>query len=105
VAVAKSSFQTWAKTLATERFHLLCRLAQLIRENTEELARWETLAAGRPIREMHAQVERLSDFYEYFAATARIAEGEVTPFDGPYLNYTLHVPLGVVGLITPWNHP
>jgi acyl-CoA reductase-like NAD-dependent aldehyde dehydrogenase len=105
VAVAKNSFHTWAKTSATERFHLLCRLAQLIRENTEELARWETLATGRPIREMHAQVQRLSDFYEYFAAIARIAEGEVTPFDGPYLNYTRHVPLGVVGLITPWNHP
>jgi acyl-CoA reductase-like NAD-dependent aldehyde dehydrogenase len=54
---------------------------------------------------MAAQVGRLSDFFEYFAAAARTAEGEVTPFAGPYLNYTRHVPLGVVGLITPWNHP
>lgn len=105
VAAAQSALPSWTQTSATERFHLLCRLAQLIRENTEELARWETLATGRPIREMHAQVKRLSDFYEYFAATARTAEGEITPFAGPYLNYTRHVPLGVVGLITPWNHP
>src|SRR6202790_5169714 len=105
VAAAQSAFPTWTQTSATERFHLLCRLAQLIRENSEELARWETLATGRPIREMHAQVKRLSDFYEYFAATARTAEGEITPFAGPYLNYTRRVPLGVVGLITPWNHP
>lgn len=105
VAVAEEALCTWGKSSATERFHLLCRLAQLIKENADELARWETLITGRPIREMYAQVQRLSDFYEYFAATARVAEGEVTPFGGPYLNYTRHVPLGVVGLITPWNHP
>jgi acyl-CoA reductase-like NAD-dependent aldehyde dehydrogenase len=105
VAAAEKAFRTWGKSSATERFHLLCHLAQLIKENADELARWETLITGRPIREMYAQVMRLSDFYEYFAATARVAEGGVTPFDGPYLNYTRHVPLGVVGLITPWNHP
>ena len=54
---------------------------------------------------MAAQVNYLGDFYEYFGSVARTAEGEVTPFGGPYLNYTRHVPLGVVGLITPWNHP
>ena len=105
VAAAQKAFVAWGRTSATERFHLLCRLAALITANADDLARWETLATGRPIREMAAQVGRLSDFFEYFAATARVAEGEVTPFAGPYLNYTRHVPLGVVGLITPWNHP
>ncbi len=105
VAAAQKAFETWGQTSATERFHLLCKVAELINQNSDDLARWETLATGRPIREMAAQVARLSDFFEYFAATARVAEGEVTPFAGPYLNYTRHVPLGVVGLITPWNHP
>jgi acyl-CoA reductase-like NAD-dependent aldehyde dehydrogenase len=105
VEAASKAFQAWGKTSASERFHLLCRLAELIRQNADDLSRWETLATGRPIREMSAQVARLSDFFEYFAATARVAEGEVTPFAGPYLNYTRHVPLGVVSLITPWNHP
>ena len=105
VAAAERAFPAWGRTSATDRFHLLCRLADLIKANAGELSRWETLATGRPIREMAAQVDRLSDFFEYFAATARVAEGEVTPFAGPYLNYTRHVPLGVVGLITPWNHP
>ena len=105
VAVAEEASHTWGKSSPQERFHFLCRLAQLIRENAAELARWETLTTGRPIREMGAQVNYLGDFYEYFAAAARTAEGEVTPFGGPYLNYTRHVPLGVVGLITPWNHP
>lgn len=105
VAAAEKAFRAWGKTSGTERFHLLCRLAELVRANADDLARWETLATGRPIREMAAQVHRLADFFEYFAAAARVAEGEVTPFAGPYLNYTRHVPLGVVGLITPWNHP
>jgi len=105
VAAAACAFRAWGTTPAAERFHRLCRLAQLIRQHAGELARWETLATGRPVREMAAQVGRLSDFFEYFAAAARTAEGEVTPFAGPYLNYTRHVPLGVVGLITPWNHP
>jgi len=105
VAVAEEASSTWGKSSPQERFHLVCRLARLIRENATELARWETLTTGRPIREMSAQVNYLGDFYEYFGAVARTAEGEVTPFGGAYLNYTRHVPLGVVGLITPWNHP
>jgi acyl-CoA reductase-like NAD-dependent aldehyde dehydrogenase len=105
VTAAARAFTGWGRSSATERFHLLCRLAELIKAHADELARWETLATGRPIREMAAQVGRLRDFFEYFAAAARVAEGEVTPFAGPYLNYTRHVPLGVVGLITPWNHP
>ncbi len=105
VAVAQEAAGEWGRRSPQERFRLLCRLAELIREHAQMLARWEVLATGRPIREMYAQVMRLPDFYEYFAAVARTAEGEVTPFGGPYLNYTRHVPLGVVGLITPWNHP
>jgi acyl-CoA reductase-like NAD-dependent aldehyde dehydrogenase len=105
VAAAVRAFPAWGRMPAPDRFHLLCRLAELIRAHADDLARWETLATGRPIREMAAQVGRLGDFFEYFAAAARTSEGEVTPFIGPYLNYTRHVPLGAVGLITPWNHP
>ena len=105
VAAASGALPCWSKTAVADRFHQLCRLAELIRRDSADLAQSETLATGRPIREMAAQIGRLSDFFEYFGAVARIAEGEVTPFAGPYLNYTRHVPLGVVGLITPWNHP
>jgi len=105
VDVATGAARTWGQSSAVERFHLLSRLARRIKKHAKELAHWEVLITGRPIREMSAQVSRLPDFYEYFAATARVAQGEVTPFGGNYLNYTRHVPLGVVGLITPWNHP
>ena len=103
--VAAQAGREWGRSSAEERFHLMNRLAELIRRNAAELSLWETLATGRPIREMRAQIDRLPDFYEYFGAVARVAEGGVTPFTGPYLNYVRHVPLGVVGLITPWNHP
>ena len=105
VAVAAEAGKAWGKSSATERFRLLCGLADLIRENWEELARWETLTTGRPVREMGAQVRYIADFYDYFAAAARTAQGDVIPFSGPYHAYVRYVPLGVVGLITPWNHP
>ncbi|MHB9146159.1 MAG: aldehyde dehydrogenase [Symbiobacteriia bacterium] len=105
VAAAGRAAHAWGQTSGEERFHLMIRLAGLIRENAAELAHWETLATGRAIREMQAQMERLPDFYEYFGAVARTHEGGVTPFTGPYVNYLRYVPLGVVGLITPWNHP
>lgn len=63
------------------------------------------LQTGRALREMNAQLGRLPEWFEYFAALIRVEEGRVTPFKGPYLNYLRSVPLGVVGQITPWNHP
>ena len=54
---------------------------------------------------MNAQLGRLPEWFEYFAALIRVDEGAVTPFKGPYLNYLRRAPLGVVGQITPWNHP
>jgi acyl-CoA reductase-like NAD-dependent aldehyde dehydrogenase len=54
---------------------------------------------------MQAQLARLPEWFRYFGAVARTQEGAVPPFGGAYLNYTRRVPLGVVGLITPWNHP
>lgn len=105
VDVAQEAAKTWGKSSPRERFHLLVRFAQLIRDNAEDLAHWETLTTGRPIREMLAQTRYIGEFYDYFAAAARTAQGDITPFTGPYLNYVRYVPLGVVGLITPWNHP
>ena len=105
VDCAVEAAKSWNKSSAKERFELLIRLAALIREQAADLGRWETLATGRPIREMLAQTRYIADFYDYFAAAARTAQGDVTPFMGPYLNYTRYIPLGVVGLITPWNHP
>ncbi|KAJ3072667.1 hypothetical protein HK102_006186, partial [Quaeritorhiza haematococci] len=54
---------------------------------------------------MRAQLARLPEWIEYFASVVRTSEGAVPPFKGDMLNYVKRVPLGVVGQITPWNHP
>jgi acyl-CoA reductase-like NAD-dependent aldehyde dehydrogenase len=95
----------WSGLPLRERFRILTAFADTIEAALPELARLETICTGRPLREMRAQLGRLPEFYRYFAAVARTAEDSVTPFEGPYLNVVRRVPLGVVGLLTPWNHP
>lgn len=95
----------WSGLPGRERYRIINALADAIEAALPELARVESMCTGRPLREMRAQLGRLPEFYRYFAALARTAEDSVTPFEGPYLNYVRRVPLGVVGQITPWNHP
>lgn len=105
VAAAQRSQHVWGAWSATERAAVLERFARLMRERLEDLAVVEVRQIGRAIREMRAQLARLPEWFEYFAAVARTEEGRVHPFSGNYLNYTQRRPLGVMGLITPWNHP
>lgn len=95
----------WSRRPVRERFAVLTRLAQLLEDALPSLSMLESTCTGRPLREMRAQLGRLPEFYRYFAAVARTAEDSLTPFEGPYLNYVRRVPLGVIGQITPWNHP
>ncbi len=95
----------WSRMEPRERARLLNRAAQYLRDAAEDLAKIETISTGRPIREMRAQTRRVPDWLEYFAALVQTAEGSVPPFAGPYLNYVRRLPLGVVGQLTPWNHP
>lgn len=105
VGVASEAFRGWRKTGGEERGNILSRAAQILRERLEEFVRVEVDQTGRAYREMSAQLARLPEWYEYFGALARTHEDTVPPFGGDYLNYTRRVPLGVVGHITPWNHP
>ncbi len=95
----------WSRIAVSERYRILNRLAQMIEDALPSLSMLESTCTGRPLREMSAQLSRLPEFYRYFAALARTAEDTITPFEGPYLSYVRRVPLGVVGQITPWNHP
>jgi acyl-CoA reductase-like NAD-dependent aldehyde dehydrogenase len=69
------------------------------------MAELESLQTGRPIREMNIQLQRLPEWIEYFAAICRTHQGTVPSFKGDMVNIVTTVPLGVVGQITPWNHP
>lgn len=104
---AQNSFQSgvWSKADVRVRAKILNNIASLLRENIPRLAEMEVAQTGRPTREMQAQLARLPEWFEYYSAMIRTHEGTVPPFLGPYLNYVKRIPLGVCGLITPWNHP
>jgi acyl-CoA reductase-like NAD-dependent aldehyde dehydrogenase len=95
----------WWRMTVRDRHRILNRFADAIEVALPDLATLESTCVGRPLREMRAQLGRIPEFYRYFAAVARTAEDAVTPFEGSYLNYVRRVPLGVVGQLTPWNHP
>jgi phenylacetaldehyde dehydrogenase len=93
------------RTQAELRIRTLRKLAENLRKNMPVLVEAESRVTGRPIREMRAQLGRLPEWYDYFASVAETLEDTLPPFGRGYLNYTRREPLGVVGLLTPWNHP
>ncbi|KAJ7248522.1 aldehyde dehydrogenase [Mycena rebaudengoi] len=107
VDTAQSVFQAgkWSRAPAIERSKVLSRLARSLEERIPELAEIETAQTGRPIREMKAQLARLPEWIDYFAALLRTNQAFVAPTQGQLLNYIQRVPLGVVVQITPFNHP
>ncbi|KAJ7653484.1 aldehyde dehydrogenase [Mycena rosella] len=107
VAGAQSIFQagTWSKAPAIERSKVLSRMARALEARISELAEIETLQTGRSIREMKAQLSRLPEWIDYYAALLRTTQAFVAPTQGKLINYVQRVPLGVVAQITPFNHP
>jgi acyl-CoA reductase-like NAD-dependent aldehyde dehydrogenase len=108
VTAARTAFEDarWRDLSQTGRGRLLRKLAELIGENAEELARLESRDNGKLLREMRGQMAGLPEYYHYYAGLADKIQGDVIPTsDRRILNYTLREPLGVVGAITPWNSP
>lgn len=105
VGAAQRAFGAWSGLSGAERGDIMHRVADILTKRLPELITLEIDQIGRPRREMAAQLARLPEWFRYFGAVARTHEDTVPPFSGNYLNYTRRVALGVVGLITPWNHP
>ncbi|TAM72475.1 aldehyde dehydrogenase [bacterium] len=107
VEAAGSAFERgeWRDASVHERARVLNRFADLFEADLEAFFRLETLNNGRPIVETRAQISRLGQFYRYFAALALTRRSDVIPVEGPYLNYTQRVPLGVAALVSSFNHP
>jgi acyl-CoA reductase-like NAD-dependent aldehyde dehydrogenase len=108
VRAAREAFDggAWSGLSGRERGRILHRVAELIRENADELARLESLDVGKPISLCHAvDVTNAANDYEHFAALAHSLDGSVrnTPMNA--LAYTKREPLGVVAAITPFNFP
>jgi aminomuconate-semialdehyde/2-hydroxymuconate-6-semialdehyde dehydrogenase len=106
VAAASRAFASWRKTPAEERSRLLLRVAELIEENFDELARLEAQDSGKPIAlARRMDVPRAVANFRFFATAILHAETPCHVTDDRALNYTLRQPLGVAGLISPWNLP
>ena len=96
----------WGAMTGFDRARLMRRLAELIEQNAEELARAEVSDSGKLYREMVGQTRYLPQWYYYFAGLADKIEGRSIPSDKPnFMVYTRREPVGVVGAITPWNSP
>lgn len=99
----------WSKLAPRERCRVLFRAADLLRQRLGEFAWTETLQTGRCLREYKAQLGRVPEWFEHHAAYAASHgfEGRLPPLTdaADHVNLVWRVPLGVCGLITPWNHP
>src|SRR6201994_5076504 len=96
----------WGKPSPAARARILEQIAQRMEDNLEMLATVETWDNGKPIREtMAADLPLAIDHYRYFAACIRAQEGGISEIDETTVAYHYHEPLGVVGLIIPWNFP
>jgi acyl-CoA reductase-like NAD-dependent aldehyde dehydrogenase len=96
----------WAKTPRPIRGALLNRVAKIIREKQEQLAQILTREEGKNITEAKGEVLKSANALEFTAAEGRRPVGEVIPSEMPNtFLYTTRTPLGVAGIITPWNFP
>ncbi len=102
---AAQAFSTWKNTSGDERKKVLHRVADAIEARAEEIATVESLDTGQPIRFMSKAAIRGAENFRFFAdRAASAADGKSLPTKD-HINYTTRVPLGPVGVITPWNTP
>ncbi len=97
---------SWNTSSATERSNMLLKIADVMEQNLEVLARAETWDNGKAIRETRAADLPLAiDHFRYFAGAIRAEEGSVSELDSNTVALNITEPLGVVGQIIPWNFP
>jgi len=101
---AKGAFPAWRAVAPGERAELLRRLAAAVREHAEGLARLEARNVGKPIGDARGEVGMVASVFEYYAGAPERLLGDSIPVAGG-IDVTFREPLGVVGLITPWNFP
>jgi aldehyde dehydrogenase (NAD+) len=106
VGAAAAAAPAWRARSPLERGRILRRTAQVIAERGEELARLMTAEQGKPLAESRGEVARVVDFCEWMGGQGGAMTGVTAPSEDPgQFAFTLREPLGVVGLITPWNFP
>ena len=104
VAAAKAAFPAWRAVAPGDRAALLRRLADALEERAGELATLEARNAGKPIGSARGEIAMVIECFRYYAGAPERLLGQTIPVAGG-IDLTFREPLGVVGLITPWNFP
>ncbi len=102
---ARAAFKTWGKTTKEYRSGILNKMADVMEENKEYLALVEAKDVGKPLGEAILQMELCISEYRYFASAILSQDETMVVHDTGSLSAVLREPLGVVGLILPWNAP
>jgi aldehyde dehydrogenase (NAD+)/betaine-aldehyde dehydrogenase len=107
VAAAREAFERgkWIRMGAARRAGYLFKVAQIMRERFEEIARLEVLNNGKAIGQAKAEITQAIEDFEFFAGAATKITGNTIPVPGNFLNYTVREPIGVCAQIVPWNYP
>ncbi len=104
VAAARAAYPAWRAVKPGDRARLLRRVAVAVEEHGEELARLETANVGKPIGDSRWEVGMVADVFHFYSGAVEKHYGETIPVAGG-VDMTFREPLGVVGLIVPWNFP
>src|SRR5215472_12391851 len=107
VQAARAAFDDgpWKDATAQERGRVLFKLAEIVRQRADELAEIETHNSGKPIVESEFDIADVATCFEYYGGLATKIHGDVLPVPDNAISLALREPIGVAGLIVPWNYP
>jgi len=106
IEAARKAYAVWAATTPVARGRILSKASHLLESRKAELAELLTREEGKTLAESTGEVQRAIDIFRFFGGLSYTLGGQTIPHDLPLqLLYTRREPLGVVGLITPWNFP
>jgi acyl-CoA reductase-like NAD-dependent aldehyde dehydrogenase len=104
VAAARAAYPAWRDVKPADRARLLRRVAALVEEHIDGLARLETSNVGKPLGDSRWEMGMVADIFHFYAGAVEKHYGETIPVAGG-VDMTFREPLGVVGMIVPWNFP
>ncbi|MEO7122793.1 MAG: 5-carboxymethyl-2-hydroxymuconate semialdehyde dehydrogenase [Lacisediminihabitans sp.] len=107
VAAARRAFTDgpWPRMVARDRSRILHRIADIVESRDSQLAEWESYDSGLPITQALGQARRAAENFRFFADLIVAQVDDTFKVPGRQINYVNRKPIGVAGLITPWNTP
>jgi aldehyde dehydrogenase (NAD+) len=106
VEAAREAYEsTWRHTTPAERARVLHKIAELLRQDHEELARLESMDTGKPLKQARTDATVAARYFEFYANTIESFYGDTIPALAGTFVYTMREPFGVTGHIVPWNYP